>query len=124
MKKGWVFVLGSVTGIVITLGFLFVIATISSQQGLTGLTIFDEPGECLSKSDLEVFQVIEANAALAKTVNRFDLPVYLVVNREGKTYYDDQIIKLPAKKCFRQIGTYQYKTNSEFRKTVPVVEIN
>ena len=49
--------------------------------------------------------------------------VYLLVNNENKSYYDDQVIKLPTGKCFKQIGTYQYTTKEDILKTVPVVQV-
>ena len=47
----------------------------------------------------------------------------LLVNYEGKSYYNKQKIQVPAKMCARQIGTYQYQTKMEIQKTVPVVVI-
>jgi hypothetical protein len=123
MKKIWVFILGIITGIVLTILFA-VIVTNSSNGGRRGLNIFEQPGECLiKKSSLEVFQVLEPNVALTMINGEIGSAVYLLVNNEGKTYYDDQVIKLPAGKCFKQIGTYQYPTNDERLKTVPVVQI-
>jgi len=123
MKKIWVFILGIITGIVLTILFA-VIVTNSSNGGRRGLNIFEQPGECLiKKSSLEVFQVLEPAVALTTIKDDFGSAVYLLVNNEGKTYYDDQVIKLPSGKCFKQIGTYQYPTKDERIKTVPVVQI-
>lgn len=47
----------------------------------------------------------------------------LLINYEDKSYYDDQIIKVPSNKCAKQLGTYQYETKMEMQKTVPVVVI-
>ena len=124
MKKIWVFILGIVTGIILTFGFFIVLGATRSTAGMPGLNAFEQPGDCLiSKSSLEVFQVLSPDSALAKIKDDYTSAVYLLVNNEGKTYYDDQVIKLPAGMCFRQIGTYQYETKSEFVKTVPVVMI-
>lgn len=123
MKKIWVFILGIITGIVLTILFA-VLATNSSNGGRRGLNIFEQPGECLiKKSSLEVFQVLEPSVALTMIHGEIGSAVYLLVNNEGKTYYDDQVIKLPSGKCFKQIGTYQYPTKDERIKTVPVVQI-
>lgn len=123
MKKIWVFIFGIITGIVLTILFA-VIATNSSNEGRRGLNIFEQPGECLIKqSSLEVFQVLEPNVALTMINGEIGSAVYLLVNNEGKTYYDDQVIKLPSGKCFKQIGTYQYPTKDDRLKTVPVVQI-
>ncbi len=47
----------------------------------------------------------------------------LLINDEGKYYYDDQIIEIPKGKCLRQIGVYKYMTKAEFEKTVPIAKI-
>lgn len=123
MKKTWVFILGIITGIILTILFAVIVSS-SSNGGMPGLTMFEQPGDCLiKKSSLEVFQVLTTDSALTKIKGDYTSAVYLLVNDEGKTYYDDQVIKLPSGKCFRQIGTYQYNTKSDFRKTVPVVVI-
>ena len=55
-----------------------------------------------------------------------DIPsgiIVLLINYDGKSYYDEQKIKIPAGKCARQRGTYQYTTRNDMFKTVPVVVI-
>ena len=47
----------------------------------------------------------------------------LLINYDGKSYYDNQKIIVPSKKCARQIGTYQYMTRMGIGKTVPAVVI-
>lgn len=123
MKKIWVFIVGVITGIVLTVLFATV-SYVSSTSSNSGLNMFEEPGECLiSRSSLKIFQVLEPTAALAIIKDDFSSGAYLLVNNEGKTYYDDQVIKLPTGKCFKQIGTYQYPTKDDRLKTVPVVQI-
>ena len=123
MKKIWVFIVGVITGIVLTVLFATV-SYVSSNSSNSGLNMFEEPGECLiSRSSLKIFQVLEPTAALAMIKDDFSSGAYLLVNNEGKSYYDDQVIKLPTGKCFKQIGTYQYPTKDDRLKTVPVVQI-
>ena len=123
MKRVWVFMLGIITGIILTILFAVIMSS-AFNDGRSGLNMFEQPGDCLvSKSSLEVFQVLEPNVALTMINGEIGSAVYLLVNNEGKTYYDDQIIKLPAGKCFKQTGTYQYSTKDERLKTVPVVQI-
>lgn len=122
MNKFLVFLGGFVTGILVTflVAYMFTIAN-KPNDGLLGLTIYAEAGECIEiDGQLKIIQVLEPNIALAMAE---DFLVVLIVNNEGKTYYDDQRIKIPANKCARQIGTYEYNTNSTFQKTVPAVEI-
>lgn len=122
MKKIWVFVLGIIAGIILTM--LFAVIATSTTKQRSGLSMFENPGDCLiSKSNLKVFQVLEPSAALTMIKDDYSSAVYLLVNDEGKTYYDDQIVKLPTNTCFKQIGTYQYSTKDDRLKTVPVVQI-
>lgn len=47
----------------------------------------------------------------------------LIVNRERKYYYDDEIVKVPKGKVVRQVGIYQYPTQNDMMKTVPIIMI-
>lgn len=123
MKNFWVFILGIITGVVLTMLFAGV-SYIFSTGGNSGLNMFEQPGDCLvSKSNLKIFQVLEPNAALAMIKDDFSSGVYLLVNDGDTSYYDDQVIKLPSGKCFKQIGTYQYTTTEDRLKTVPIVQV-
>ena len=121
MKKIWFFILGIVTGIILTILF----AVIVSNSSNNGITMFDQPGDCVGKVSAEVFQVVAPDAALVNEVDKkYGVETYtgktmLITNREGKTYYDDQIIKAP--KCFRQIGIFKYQSRNGNDNTVPVV---
>ena len=53
MKKIWVFVLGVIVGFVLTVVIAVCIANFNSN--VTGLNIFEQPGDCLIEhSDLKV----------------------------------------------------------------------
>jgi len=121
-----------------------VLANKPVDNGLIGFTMFSKKGECLSttskykSSEIDIFQVLEPNMALGnvkyysekkhfdgESYRDYDIEievVVLLVNYDGKTFYDDQKIDV-SKKCVRQIGTYQYTTKSDFGKTVPAVVI-
>ena len=119
---------GFIAGVVTTILVAFLIYVANKpNDGLLGLTIFPEKGECMAiKNEIEIFQVLEPNMALARTGNIGDIIdriVILLVNYEGETYYDEQKINIPANKCARQIGTYQYTTKGKDIKTVPAVVI-
>ena len=125
MKSFLVFIGGFVAGILATILFLYLIAVADKpNDGLIGLTKFPKKGECIqTKTQLEIFQVVEPNMALAETGNYPDRIMVLLINYDGKSYYDSQKIIIPAKKCARQIGTYQYRTRMGIDKTVPAVVI-
>jgi len=133
MKKFWIFIIGFVAGIIATFLVVFVIFVANKPtDGLLGLTIFPEKGECIVQDgEIEVFQVIAPNAALARTIKlgKYEMREYsdeivvLLIDYNGKTFYDDQKVKIPADKCAKQIGTYQYQTKNDFQKTVPAVVI-
>ena len=124
MKQTLIFVGGFVAGILATYLVAFVLTNQSeSNDDLSGLTMFPEKGEFLTKSDLKIFQTLKPNMALAKFGKYLDETLVLLINEENIFYYDDQIVKIPPKKCARLIGTFQYETKAEMPKTVPVVVI-
>ena len=49
--------------------------------------------------------------------------VYLLVNDEGKYYYDNELVKVPKGYQARQMGVYRYPTKSKDIRTVPVIQI-
>jgi hypothetical protein len=146
MNRVLIFISGFVAGVLATIfvGYFIVIANKPMDDGMVGLTVFSKTGECLkttsqSKSmEIEIFQVIEPNTALAKIKNYDDKKIYdgeiyrdydianeiivLLINYDDKAYYDDQKIDV-TNKCIRQIGTYQYATKTGIEKTVPAVLI-
>ncbi|MDR2911363.1 MAG: hypothetical protein LBV47_08420 [Bacteroidales bacterium] len=143
MKKFLIFIGGFVAGILATILVAVLInAANQPNDGFPGLTVFPEKGECISTeyektdydidrgrrvttvvNEIEIFQVLAPDVALARTGDGLDGILVLLVNYDGESYYDEQKIKVPAGKCARQIGTYQYATKSEMIKTVPAVVI-
>jgi hypothetical protein len=142
MKKFLIFTGGFVAGIIATILVAFLINVANRpNDGFPGLTVFPEKGECISTeyektdydigrglvttvvNEIEIFQVLAPNVALATTGDGLDRILVLLVNYDGESYYDQQKIKIPAGKCARQIGTYQYTTKNEMLKTVPAVII-
>lgn len=127
MKKFLIFIGGFVAGIIATILVAFLFLT-EPDDGLSGLMIFPEKGECIASiniNEIVVFQVLEPNMALASAVDtrNFDRITVLLVNHEGKTYFDQQRIEIPANKCARKIGTYRYTAEDGRVRTVPVVVI-
>lgn len=146
MRNVLFFIGGFFAGILVTIlvGYFIVLAKKPVDDGLIGLIMFPPKGECLSttseykSSEIDIFQVIEPNMALGvikyysdkklsagNNYRDFDIAndvVVLLVNSDGKTYYDDQKIEI-SNKCVRQIGSYQYTTKDNFEKTVPAVDI-
>ena len=129
MKKALPFISGVVVGILATILVLYLMFFEANNQpydeGLSGLTIFPEKGECIpTDSEIEVFQVLKPNMALANSHEYYENRIaVLVVNYDGKSYYDGQKVKIPTGKCARHIGTYQYTTVEDIDKTIPAVSI-
>lgn len=146
MKQFLIFIGGFVAGVLATIfvGYLMVIANKPIDDGLIGLTVFPQKGECVKTTskrkltEIDIIQVVEPNMALGNIKNYTDKKMYggdnyrdydigtdvlvLLINYDGKTYYDDQKIDI-INKCVRQIGTYQYTAKSGIEKTVPAVVI-
>lgn len=127
MKKIWIYILGILTGIVVTFLTLMIIAK-SSNANLNGMTFFDKPGQIMDDTSFKVIQSLGSNAALANGKNYDTDNIYLgltvlLYNENNETYYDDQIVTVPKGKCFRQVGVYKYQTRMDIGKTVPIVMI-
>jgi len=83
---------------------------------------FDEPADVIESQSFEVLQALSGGAALVRADDYLGVKC-LLMNDEGKDYYDDQIVKVPAGKVARQIGIYRYKNYMGLEKTVPIVKI-
>ncbi|MBO4306693.1 MAG: hypothetical protein J5848_00065 [Bacteroidales bacterium] len=133
MKKIWVYLLGVLTGIVVTIIILAIIGVAMNAKNdlgtrmTNGMSFFEAPGDIVEPSSVKVFQALGDGAALAHSKGNepYDLygdPTVLLYNEEGNPYYDDQIVKSPSGKCFRQVGIYRYSSRMGDR-TVPIVMI-
>lgn len=134
MKKWVVFLLGMIAGGVLTFVVMLVLAIgANTNTNNNGVTLFDQPGECLNAKAFEVMQVVDNNHALAHEVEWNELLeryvqtglglLVLVTNDNGEYYYDDQIIEVPQGMCMRQVGIYRYQTRMDMEKTVPIVKL-
>ena len=123
MKKMSIFIGGLITGIILTIGVSLFFAGNNSTSD--NPQFFEAPGECVTKNNLEIFQVLDNEYALAKEITGdfSSSLIVLIFSPEEKSFYDEQKIIIPKGKCARQIGVYRYKTKLEIEKTVPVVQI-
>lgn len=121
MKKWIIYVLGVITGIILTFAFAFCV-NLSNNSGLIGLEMFEEPGDYMEYSQFEVFQVVESGCALAHADESFGSIVFIIPN-ESQQFYDDQKIVLKNDQCAQHVGTYKYSTKMEIEKTVPAIRI-
>lgn len=131
MKKIWVYLLGVLTGIIITVIVLAIIGVAMNAKNdpgtrmTNGMSFFETPGDIVELSSVKVFQALGDGAALAECKGDgnyiYSGPNVLLYNEEGQPYYDEQVIKTPQGKCFRQVGIYRYPTKSGMDKTVPIV---
>ena len=128
MKKWIVFLLGLISGVVLTLFAAYLVA-LGIEAGSAGMTFFEEPGNEISSNQFEVMQALGNNYALAYEqeyrsygCTSTDLLV-LLTNDNGEPYYDKQVVKVPAGMCMRQVGIYKYETKLGDLKTVPIVKL-
>lgn len=139
MKKLLIYLAGVVTGIVLT----FIVAiifnktygdgkteskteTVTEIEDNDGITMFKEPGDIINGKSFKVFQVLEQGAALVNGASDYDMylgPVYLLINKDGKYYYDEEIVNVSKGKVVRQMGIFQYVARNEMTKTVPIIMI-
>ena len=136
MKSWALFIAGVFTGIII-MGFINILKISSNNEETNdkeivskeddGITWFDEPGDIVEVKSFRVFQVLAKDAALVQGETKYSGVysgiVYLLMNKEGKLYYDDEIVKVPKGGIVRQMGIYQYPTKENMIKTVPIIRI-
>lgn len=121
------FLLGTLTGLVVgillTLGFFFVVG-LSNLDSVDALPIdyLEKPVsyENKSQTSFKVLQVI-GDAALANEISNEEYNWYHgnTVLLLGKSYYSDQIITV---KNPQRVGTYSYTNNGGMPMTVPVID--
>ena len=104
MKKWFIYVLGIITGVILTFVFAFSV-NLSSNSGIIGLEMFEEPGDYMEYSQFEVFQEVESVCALAHADDSFGAIVFIIPN-EKQQFYDNQKIVLKNDQCALHVGTY------------------
>mgnify|MGYP006903484407 FL=1 len=130
MKKGLVFLLGAITGAVLTFVFFVVlgVAVNGSSRSSDSVDYFDEVGQVMPVQEYKVIQVLPDGNALAmeRSNEEYDWyhgPVVLLVGGEEAHYYDEQVVKRTKGGHFRQVGTYRYTARDGSVKTVPAVAL-
>ena len=99
-----------IVGALLTLAVLFYIGNRvgGGDNGIPGLTLFEEPGDCISTQSFKVIQVDQYGNALAmEKSGSGDLylgVLVLFLAEENASYYDDQIIKIPSGSCAKQLS--------------------
>ncbi|MGP1446663.1 MAG: hypothetical protein ACTTKO_03910 [Candidatus Limimorpha sp.] len=95
----------------------------------TNFVLFDAPGDVMPDKSYKVSKILNDSCVIAKGkgdwYNKNDdcypgMEV-LILDQKASTYYNDQIIKAPNGKCFKQMGTY--KTDGFMEKVIPVVKL-
>lgn len=120
MNKWIIYLLGIMTGILLTFAFA-IFANKSIGSGISGLEMTEGDGECVEYTQFEVFQVLNSGCALANADDHF-ITVFLIPN-EGQQFYDDQKITLNHGQSAYCVGTYKYESKGMGEKTVPVIRI-
>lgn len=102
--------------------------TIISEVKESNIKLFEAPTDCVSTSDFKIEEVIdeyyaiadevEYNTVLKKYYSKYAIKV-VIKSEEKNKYFDEQIIKMPAGKCMRQVGVY-----TKYSDTYPVVKIS
>lgn len=127
MRSFLIFIGGVVTGafLLFVFGLFLTIGEASSPAEETNKkTMFEKEGDCISEKSFAVRQVLDSGDALAdemKEVYSELVPTGLTVLflcEDGKSYYDNQIIKIPSGKCAKQVGLFKH-----YSSTVPIVSI-
>ena len=118
MKKWLIYVLGIITGIIITFAFALYV----NLSNKSGLEMFEEPGDYTEYSQFKVLQVVESGCALAHADDSFDAIVFIIPNNKQR-FYDGQKIVLKSDQCAQHVGIYKYRVTMGIEKTVPAIRI-
>lgn len=113
------FILGTVTGIILTLIVIFIINLGKHDDSVKYL---EHPVsyEHKKETSFKVFQVFD-NAALASEISNEKYEFYHgnMVVILGENFYSDQIVTI---KNPQRIGTYSYTNNGGMPMTVPIID--
>ena len=120
------YLLGVLTGIVVTFLGLFIIGLINqNSEDSEPIQFLEKPVsyEKKKKTSFKVIQVISNAAALAIEQEQFDDYFKLYIGNTvliiGENFYSDQIITI---KNPQRVGTYNYINKREMPMTVPVLK--
>lgn len=125
MKKFGIFLLGIITGVILILFLAAVendINQYNNPYNIRGLSMLPKKGSCITSSNIEIFQTLTKGIALAYPNGKYN-NIFLLLDSSGALFYDGEKIKMPAKKCAKQVGVYTYETQANLQKTVPAVII-
>lgn len=116
------FLLGVLTGTILTLAIMFVVGLSSPNSGdKDSIQYLESPlnYENKSESSFKVFQVL-GNAALASEVSDKEQKLFLgnTVVILGQDFYSDQIVTINNP---QRVGTYSYTSKGGLPMTVPVI---
>lgn len=118
------FFIGMLSGVVLTIVALVVIAFVSKKASEDdAVQRLEKPVSYENKkiTSFKVFQVLGEDAALAKEISDKELDMYLgnTVVLVGKDFYSDQVVTMRNP---QRTGTYSYTNNGGMPMTVPIIE--
>ena len=125
MKQFFIFFLGLIAGVALSIGGAYLYSNL--QEDTVKLVYFDKPGKVIeSEYSFRVIQVVDENSAIVveqdiSSIFGFGLTALLVHN--NAYFYDNQEIEIGKKQQFRQVGVYIYMTTEGEQKTIPVIKI-
>lgn len=117
------FILGFVSGVILTLVGLFIIGSVSQKsEEPSPIKYLDQPVSYENKTEtsFQVFQVL-SKAALASEVSNEEYKWYNgnTVLILGENFYSDQVVTIKNPK---RVGTYNYTNQGGIPMTVPVLD--
>ena len=131
MKKWIVFILGAVTGCIVTFIIFLIIGLSQTSLDKSGITLSEKETLFKTTDSFRVMQVLDDGAlAICGEKDNYSRghdysyvgPVVYILSDGENLYYDDQIVTIPRGKSPIQIGTYRYQSKLG-EKVVPVITI-
>jgi len=115
---------GMVVGAAITLVVVFVFK-VGLPQVKEDIIWFEKVGDCMTKENLKVFQIIAPNKALVgeEKDELLDKPIMLLVTHHKIHLYDEQVLPMPTGRCAKHAGNFSLETKDDGVKIIPVVVV-
>lgn len=125
MKQFFIFFLGLIAGVALSIGGAYLY--LNSQEDTGKVVYFDKPGKVIASDyPFRVIQVIDKNSAIVeeKDISSiFGMGFTALLVQDNAYFYDNQEIEIGKKQQFRQVGIYTYITTEGEQKTIPVIKI-
>lgn len=115
---------GAVIGSAVTLVVVFSLG-VGLPKEQEEIVWFDKVGECMTRENLKVFQILAPNKALVGEEKDLllDKPIMLLVTHHKIPLYEEQVLPMPKGRCAKHAGNFNLETKDDGVRVIPVVVV-